>query len=129
MEAPENGLGGATQTSVITAVKVPAASKKNSWKTKYLILKGKCDQIDQVSCKPSLGLEARVKGGHVYVLQQSSLYLCVRLRRYCYTHSKCSKCSNSVHSMFLSHSQSNDVLYAKSRQIYKMIQRAEMEKK
>ena len=126
MEAPEHGVR-VEGASVVTAVKVPAASKKNSWKTKYLILKGKCDQIDQVSCKPSL--EARVKGGHVFVLQQSSLCLCVRLRRYCYTHSKCSKCSNSVHSMFLSHSQSNDVLYAKSRQIYKMIQRAEMEKK
>ena len=48
MEALENGVEVAAQTSVVTAVNGPATPMKNPWKSKYLILKRKCDQIDQV---------------------------------------------------------------------------------
>ena len=60
MEAVENGIEVAAQTSVVTAVNGAASPMKNPWKTKYLILKRKCDQIDQVSCNPSRGLHGRV---------------------------------------------------------------------
>ena len=70
----------------------PATEKTRiSWKTKYLALKAKCDQMNQVrSHAPSRD-------------SATPPTACIM--------------------------QANDVLYSKSRQIYKMIQRAEAEKR
>ena len=48
-EVAENGLDIVAQASVVMADEAPPASRrKASWKTKYLTLKAKCDQLDQV---------------------------------------------------------------------------------
>ena len=94
-EVAENGLDIVAQASVVMADDAPPASRrKTSWKTKYLTLKAKCDQLDQVDMVLPQTLIERVM----------SLYAALSV-------------------------QANDVLYAKSRQICKMIQRAENEKR
>ena len=86
------------------------AAPNNLWIKKYLILKSKCDQIDQVCLlplRPFIPLPLSLSCWLSLFLLLS--LLCVII------------CALPL--------QSNDVLYAKSRQIYKMIQRAEAEKK
>ena len=88
--AHENGVEGDAQTSIVAAVKVPVTPKKNPWKTKYLILKRKCDQIDQVFYKTWRGI-------HVFVPQQFTLFYVLDYGNYGTAYSKCGKplCLNS----------------------------------